>query len=73
MVFIASLYLLVAGMEIDIFIPSYPELQKHWFVSRQVQRAEREFITYCIGSIYAGALGDRFGLSKVILYGLGVF
>jgi DHA1 family bicyclomycin/chloramphenicol resistance-like MFS transporter len=31
------------------------------------------FVTYCIGSLYASALGDKYGLRKVILYGLAVF
>ena len=76
MVFIAVAFIsFLAGMEIDIFIPSYPELQKQFGLSpAKVQLClSVNFITYCIGSIYAGALGDRFGLRKVILYGLGVF
>lgn len=76
MLFIAVAFIMfLAGMEIDIFIPSYPELQQQFGLSpAKVQLClSLNFITYCIGSLYAGALGDRYGLRKVILYGLSVF
>lgn len=76
MLFIAVAFVFfLAGMEIDIFIPSYPELQQQFCLSpAKVQLClSLNFVTYCIGSLYAGALGDRYGLRKVILYGLSVF
>ncbi len=62
-------------MEIDIFIPSYPELQQQFALSpAKVQLClSLNFATYCLGSLYAGALGDRYGTRKVILYGLAIF
>jgi DHA1 family bicyclomycin/chloramphenicol resistance-like MFS transporter len=76
MLFIAVAFVFfLAGMEIDIFIPSYPELQHQFALSpAKVQLClSLNFVTYCIGSLYAGALGDRYGLRKVILYGLAIF
>lgn len=76
MLFIAVAFVFfLAGMEIDIFIPSYPELQQQFDLSPvKVQLClSLNFVTYCIGSLYAGALGDHYGLRKVILYGLAIF
>ncbi len=76
MLFIAVAFIFfLAGMEIDIFIPSYPELQKQFSLSpAEVQLClSLNFVTYCIGSLYAGALGDRYGLRRIILYSLVIF
>ncbi len=76
MLFIAVAFILfLAGMEIDIFIPSYPELQQKFGLSPATVQLclSLNFVTYCIGSLYAGALGDRYGLRKVILYSLVIF
>lgn len=76
MLFIAVAFIFfLGGMEIDVFIPSYPELQKQFGLSpAEVQLClSLNFVTYCIGSLYAGALGDRYGLRKVILYSLVIF
>ena len=76
MLFIAVAFIeFLAGMEVDIFIPSYPELQQQFGLSAaKVQLClSLNFITYCIGSLYAGPLGDRYGLRKMILSGLVIF
>ncbi len=76
MLFIAVAFIeFLAGMEVDIFIPSYPELQHLFNLSpAKVQLClSLNFITYCIGSLYAGPLGDRYGLRNVILSGLAIF
>ncbi len=76
MLFIAVAFIeFLTGMEIDIFIPSYPELQQQFGLSpAKVQLClSLNFITYCIGSLYAGPLGDRYGLRKVILSSLVIF
>lgn len=65
----------LAGMEVDIFIPSYPELQQQFNLSpAKVQLClSINFVTYCIASLYSGSLADRYGLRKTILGGLSVF
>lgn len=76
MLFIAVAFIeFLAGMEVDIFIPSYPELQQLFNLSpARVQLClSLNFIAYCIGSLYAGPLGDHYGLRTVILSGLAVF
>lgn len=76
MLFIAVAFIeFLAGMEVDIFIPSYPELQQQFGLSpAKVQLClSLNFITYCIGSLFAGPLGDRYGLRRVILTGLVIF
>jgi len=76
MLFIAvAVVFFLAGMEIDIFIPSYPELQQQFNLSpAKVQLClSLNFITYCIGSLYAGPLGDRYGVRKIIVYSLAIF
>ena len=76
MLFVAVAFILcLKGIEIDIFIPSYPELQQQFNLSpAKVQLClSLNFITYCIGSLYAGALGDKYGLRKIILFGLAIF
>jgi DHA1 family bicyclomycin/chloramphenicol resistance-like MFS transporter len=76
MLFIAVAFIeFLAGMEVDIFILSYPELQQQFGLSpAKVQLClSLNFITYCIGSLYDGPLGDRYGLRRVILTGLVIF
>ena len=76
MVFVAVAFIFfLAGMEVDIFIPSYPELQQQFNLSpAKVQLClSVNFVTYCIASLYSGSLGDRYGLRKTILGGLSVF
>ncbi|MCE2715767.1 MAG: MFS transporter [Pseudomonadota bacterium] len=76
MLFVAVIFILfLAGMEVDIFIPSYPELQQQFNLSPATVQLclSLNFLTYCIGSLYAGAFGDRYGLRRVILSGLLVF
>lgn len=76
MLFVAVAFIFfLAGMEVDIFIPSYPELQQQFNLSpAKVQLClSVNFVTYCIASLYSGSLGDRYGLRKTILGGLSVF
>lgn len=65
----------LAGMEIDLFIPSYPELRSTFDLSPAAVQLTLSvnFVTYCIGSLYAGMLGDKYGTKQVILISLGVF
>jgi len=65
----------LCGMEMDLFIPSFPELQKVFVLSPfMVQMTiSINFLCFCICSLFAGALGDRFNRRVILLVGLCVF
>jgi DHA1 family bicyclomycin/chloramphenicol resistance-like MFS transporter len=65
----------LAGMEIDLFIPSYQELRSIFDLTPAAVQLTLSvnFVTYCIGSLYAGMLGDRYGTKQVIMISLGIF
>ena len=66
---------LLGGAEIDIFIPSFPELQRVFNIS--VFWAEGLLSANMIGSvfglIFVGNLSDRYGYKPVIITGLCIF
>lgn len=66
---------LLAGMEFDLFVPSFPELQSYFNLSPfQVELTlSVNFIGYCIGLLVVGELGDRFGRKPIIGWGLIIF
>lgn len=74
--FVAILFIQVlCGMEMDLFVPSFPELQ-HVFnlTPAMVQLTiSANYITLCIFSLLTGALGDRYNRRTVLLLGLCVF
>ncbi len=66
---------ILCGMEIDLFIPSFPELQ-HIFSLTPVMvqlTLSVNFAALCVCSLFAGALGDRFNRKHVLLFGLLMF
>lgn len=66
---------ILGGVEVDIFIPSFPELQKVFNLSPFLVQLTLSvnFIAYCLCSLFAGALGDRFNRRQVVLISLLVF
>ncbi len=66
---------ILAFMEVDIFIPSFPELIRLFKLTPfEVQLTlSVNFISYCISSLYVGSLGDRYGRRPLILCGLVIF
>jgi len=66
---------ILSGAEVDLFIPSFPELQKVFNLSPfMVQLTlSANFLSYCVCSLFAGALGDRFNRRIVILGSLAIF
>jgi MFS transporter, DHA1 family, multidrug resistance protein len=73
--FIVLLLEILAGAEMDIFIPSFPELQHIFGVSPFIVELllSINFCAYCMTSLVVGSLGDRFGRRLMILRGLGIF
>jgi DHA1 family bicyclomycin/chloramphenicol resistance-like MFS transporter len=66
---------LLTGMEFDLFVPSFPELQHYFHLSAFAVALSLSvnFIAYCVSLFIAGELGDRFGRKSVILSGLLLF
>lgn len=66
---------LLAGMELDLFVPSFPELQYDFDLAPFWVEAllSVNFIGYCISLFFVGSLADRFGRKPVILLGLTIF
>lgn len=65
----------LAGMEMDLFVPSFPELQQHFHLSPFWVEAllSVNFIGYCVSLFVVGSLADRYGRKPIILLGLLIF
>lgn len=65
----------LAGAEVDIFTPSLPEIRSYFSLSafEVALTLNVNFAAYCLCSLFAGALGDRFDRRKVVLIGLLIF
>ena len=66
---------ILAGMEVDLFIPSFPELQEVFQLSPFLVQLTLSvnFIAYCVCSLFAGTLGDRYNRRHVMLGSLVIF
>jgi MFS transporter, DHA1 family, multidrug resistance protein len=66
---------LLSGAEVDLFIPSFPELQRVFNLSPFLVQLtlSANFIPYCLCSLFAGPIGDRFNRKTVILLSLSIF
>lgn len=66
---------LLAGMEFDIFVPSFPELQTQFNLSSFSVEAllSVNFIGFCISLFIVGTLSDHYGRKPIILIGLMLF
>lgn len=66
---------LLTGMEFDLFVPSFPQLQNQFNLSPFWVEAllSINFIGYCLSLFFVGELADRFGRKPIILLGLIMF
>lgn len=66
---------LLTGMEFDLFVPSFPQLQHHFSLSPFWVEAllSINFIGYCLSLFFVGGLSDRYGRKPIILLGLSIF
>src|SRR3990167_6573749 len=66
---------LLAGMEFDLFVPSFPELQNYFNLSPFLVESllSVNFVGYCISLFIVGGLADRYGRKPIILLGLITF
>ncbi|AGJ03058.1 multidrug effflux MFS transporter [Rickettsia prowazekii] len=66
---------ILAGSEIDLFIPSFPEIQDTFNLSTFMTELLLgvNLISYCITSLIVGNLGDKYGRRPIIIIGLLIF
>lgn len=66
---------ILAGTELDLFVPSFLELQNEFQLSPfMVQLTiSVNFSSYCLMTLISGTLGDRFDRRKIILISLVIF
>ncbi len=66
---------ILSGMEFDLFVPSFPELQSQFNLSPFWVEAllSVNFAGYCLSLFFVGSLADRYGRKPIILLGLMVF
>ena len=65
----------LAGMEFDLFVPSFPELQNHFQLTPFLVEAllSVNFAAYCLSLLFVGGLADRYGRKPILLIGLVTF
>jgi DHA1 family bicyclomycin/chloramphenicol resistance-like MFS transporter len=76
MVFFTVLIItILGGAEVDLFIPSFPELIRTFNLSPALVQLTLSvnFLSYCVSSLFVGNMGDRYGRRPVILWGLAIF
>lgn len=63
------------GAEVDLFIPSFPEIQEAFHLSPFLVQLtlSANYISYAVCALFAGSLGDRYNRKTVILWSLLIF
>lgn len=66
---------ILTGMEFDLFVPSFPELQDHFSLTPFWVEAllSVNFAGYCLSLFFVGGLADHYGRKPIILLGLATF
>ena len=66
---------ILGGAEVDLFVPSFPEIKSHFNVSTVWLEAllSANFIGSCISLFFVGDLADKYGRKPIILIGLIIF
>lgn len=66
---------LLAGMEFDLFVPSFPEIQAHFNLSPfwVEMLLSSNFLGYCLSLPAIGYLSDRYDRKRLIIAGLATF
>ncbi len=66
---------ILTGMEFDLFVPSFPELQSHFNLSAFWVEAllSVNFAGYFLSLFFVGGLADHYGRKPIILLGLAAF
>lgn len=66
---------ILSGVEVDLFVPAFPELCKVFELDPFMVQLTLSvnFAAYCICSLFAGALGDRYNRRHIMLGSLLIF
>jgi len=66
---------ILGGAEVDLFVPSFPEIKNHFNVSTVWLEAllSVNFIGSALSLFFVGGLADRYGRKPIILLGLMIF
>jgi len=66
---------ILSGMEFDLFVPSFPELQSYFSLSPFWVETllSVNFAGYCLSLFFVGGLADHYGRKPIILLGLMAF
>lgn len=66
---------ILTGMEFDLFVPSFPELQSHFSLTPFWVEAllSVNFAGYCLSLFFVGGLADHYGRKPIIVMGLLIF
>lgn len=66
---------ILSGAEIDMFVPSFPELREVFGLSAFMVELTLgiNLAAHCITSLFVGALGDKYGRKPIIQVGLFIF
>ncbi len=73
--FTAIIMMILTGAEIDLFVPSFPQLQHIFGLTPFMVELTLSInlIAHCITALVAGALGDKYGRKPIIIIGLIIF
>lgn len=73
--FTVILMSILTGAEVDLFVPSFPELQEVFALSPFMVELTLgiNLAAHCFASLIAGNLGDRYGRKPIIVSGLIIF
>lgn len=76
MILLAVIFMdLLTGMEFDLFVPSFAQLQTHFNLSPFWVEAllSSNFVGYSLSLAFIGGLADKYGRKPIILVGLCIF
>lgn len=76
MIFVTIILMdLLSGTEFYLFVPSFPNIQKVFYLSPFWVEAllSVNFAGYCLSLFFVGALADRYGRKPIILFELVTF